>query len=153
MVISLPLDKMLFLNEWCIVGAQLYNYLPTISAISALGKSFLAVHEIVLPKFDIYLKVHGSIFQNLFFFFIFDESSLQSCKFKILVETVQSFGCTKQFCDLHLTISYCVSLIMVAITRHSFISIFQTEHISAVKFDMGYEKIMNFLVILKSPKV
>ena len=37
-------------------------------------------------------------------------------------------------------ISYCVSLIMVTITRHIFINIFQMEHFSAVKFDMGYEK-------------
>ena len=34
-----------------------------------------------------------------------------------------------------------------------FINIFRTEHFSAVKFVMGYEKNMNFLVIVKSPKV
>ena len=45
---------------------------------------------------------------------------------------------------------YCVSLIMVTITRHVFINIFQTEHFSSVKFAMGYEKnIMSFLVIAK----
>ena len=32
-------------------------------------------------------------------------------------------------------------------------NIFQTEHISAVKFDMRYEKNMTFLVIPKSSKV
>ena len=48
---------------------------------------------------------------------------------------------------------YCVSLIMVTITRHVFINIFQMEHFSAVKFTMGYEKNMSFLVIPKSPKV
>ena len=41
----------------------------------------------------------------------------------------------------------------VTITRHVFINIFQTEHFSAVKFAMGYEKNMSFLVIGKSPKV
>ena len=49
--------------------------------------------------------------------------------------------------------SWCVSLIMVTITRHIFINISQTEHFSAVKFAIGYEKNMSFLVIAKSPKV
>ena len=55
-------------------------------------------------------------------------------------------GCTKQFCIglLQLPISYCVSLIMVTITRHIFINIFQTEHFSAVKFAMGCKKNMIF---------
>ena len=55
----------------------------------------------------------------------------------------------EQFCILQLPISYCVSLIMVTITRHIFIDIFQTEHFSAVKFAMGYEKNISFLVIAK----
>ena len=42
---------------------------------------------------------------------------------------------------------------MVTITREIFINIFQTEHFLAVKFAMGYEKNMTFLVIAKSPKV
>ena len=42
---------------------------------------------------------------------------------------------------------------MITITRDIFINIFQMEHISAVKFDMGYEKNMSLLVIPKSPKV
>ena len=41
---------------------------------------------------------------------------------------------------------------MVTITRHIFIDIFQTEHFS-VKFAMGYEKNMSFLVIANSPEV
>ena len=53
---------------------------------------------------------------------------------------------------LQLPMSYSVSLIMVTITRYDFIIFFQTEHISAVEFDMGYEKNMSFLVIPKSPK-
>ena len=35
--------------------------------------------------------------------------------------------------------------IMVTTTRHVFISIFQTEHFSAVKFVMGMRKIWAFL--------
>ena len=66
---------------------------------------------------------------------------------------VKPFGCMKQFCILQLPIPYCVSLIMVTITRHLYINIFQTEHFSVVKFDMCYEKNMSFLVIPKSPKV
>ena len=38
---------------------------------------------------------------------------------------------------------------MVTITRHIFIHIFQTEHLLAVEFAMGYEKIMSFPVIPK----
>ena len=36
--------------------------------------------------------------------------------------------------------------------RHVFINIFQTEHFSAFKFAMVYEKNMSFLVIAKLPK-
>ena len=46
----------------------------------------------------------------------------------------------------------CVSLIMVTITSHIFIIIFQTIHFSAVKFTRGSEKNMSFL-IPKSLKV
>ena len=66
---------------------------------------------------------------------------------------VKPYECTKQFCILQLPISYCVSLIMVTITRHIFINIFKTEHFSAVRFGMGCERNMSFLVISKSPKV
>ena len=70
-----------------------------------------------------------------------------------MVETVKPFGCTKQFCILQLPISYCESLIMVTTTSHVFIHKYQTGYFSAVKFDMGYEKNMSFLVIPKSPEV
>ena len=57
-------------------------------------------------------------------------------------------------CEAILYIPVAYSLIMVTITRHVFINIFQTEHFSAaVKYAMGYEKNMRFLVIVKSPKV
>ena len=49
-------------------------------------------------------------------------------------------------------ISYCVGLFMVTIPKHIFINILQTEHFSAIKFGMGYEKNLSFLVIQKSPK-
>ena len=89
-----------------------------------------------------HLEVHGHIFQNL----ASEESSLQRCKFKVSVETVKPFGCMEQFCTLQLPISYCVSLIMVTITRHVFFNIFQTEHFLAVEFSMGYMKtIWDFL--------
>ena len=44
-------------------------------------------------------------------------------------------------------------MIMVTITRHFFINIFQIQHFSAMKFYMGYEKNKSFLVIPKSPKI
>ena len=50
-----------------------------------------------------------------------------------------------------LYISGYLSLIMVTINRQVFINFFQTEHFSAVKFVMGYEKNMSFHVIPKSP--
>ena len=97
------------------------------------------------------LKVHSPIFQNLVFCFIWIITP--KMKSQILVQTVKPFGCTKQFCDLQLPISYCVSSIMVTIKKHFFINIFQTEHFLAVNFSMGYEKNMSYLVIAKSPKV
>ena len=55
---------------------------------------------------------------------------------------------------LYIAVAYiCVSLIMVTITRQVFINIFQTEYFSGVKFAMGYEKNMSFLVKAKSPNV
>ena len=94
-----------------------------------------------------------SYFSKFIFSLSFEESSLQKYKFQISVETVQPFGCTKQFCRLQLPISYCASLNMITIIRHIFMNIFQTEHFSAVKFAVGNEKKMSFLVIPKSPKV
>ena len=41
---------------------------------------------------------------------------------------------------------------MVTITRHVLINIFQTEHFSAMKYDVGCEKNMSILVIPKSLK-
>ena len=43
-------------------------------------------------------------------------------------------------------------LIMVTITSHVFTNIFQTKHISAVKFLVGCKKNMTFLLISKSKK-
>ncbi len=46
-----------------------------------------------------------------------------------------------------------VSLIMVTITSHVFVNIFETVDCSAVKFHQGYEKNMSFFLIPKSLKV
>ena len=48
------------------------------------------------------------------------------------------FGCRKQFCLLQLPICYCVSLIMVTITRRIFTNIFKLEHISAVNLNFPW---------------
>ena len=50
-------------------------------------------------------------------------------------------------------IIYYVNFIMVTITSHFFINIFQMYHLSAVKLYMPYEKNMSFLVMPKSPKL
>ena len=94
-----------------------------------------------------------SYFSKFSFSVLFSESLLLSYKFQNLGKMIKLFGCTKQFCDLQLPIFYCVGLIMVTITRHLFINISQMKHISAVKFDRGYEKNMSFLAIPKSTKV
>ena len=86
----------------------------------------------------------------------FQGSTHQRYKFKIWVKSVKPFGCRKQFCILQLPISYCVSLIIYDYgyhTRHVFIDFFQMKCFSAVKFYMGYEKNMNFHVILNFPKI
>ena len=93
---------------------------------------------------NIFFKGLWSYFSKLNFL-LREESSLQSCKLKILVEKL--FGYTKQFCVLQLPVSYCVTLIIVIIIS------FQMEYFSAVKFDQGYEKNTSFLVISKSPQV
>ncbi len=72
---------------------------------------------------------------------------------QISFKLVKPFGHNKKICILHLPIPYCVSLIMVTITSHIFINIFQTVHFSAVKFTRGNEKNMSFLLIPKSPTV
>ena len=41
--------------------------------------------------------------------------------------------------------SYCETLIMVTIIRQVLTNFFQTEHVSAVKFALGYKKNMTFL--------
>ena len=101
------------------------------------------------------LKVHGPIFK-IKFCISFEESSHQRFKFKYsIIELVKPFGCGKQFCTLQLP--YClynhyVNFIMVTITRHIFINIFQTHHFSAVKFYMGYEKNMTLFCDTKISK-
>ena len=61
------------------------------------------------------------IFFNLGFFLVsFEESSLKRCKFKISVEMVKLFGCTKQFSYIAVTYILLCKLIMVNITRHVF---------------------------------
>ena len=95
------------------------------------------------------------LFFEIQFSVTFEEKSLSRYKFEISVQTVKPFGCTKQVCICSCVsyISYCVSLIMVTITRHVFMIFFQTEHLLAMKFDMGNEKNMSFLVTPKSTKV
>ena len=93
------------------------------------------------------LKRAWSYFFKIKFSVSFEELSLQRCRLKILVEMVILFGCTEQFWVLQLPIFYYVSLIMVTITTHIFINIFQTKQFSVVKFDMGYEDNISFLVI------
>ena len=99
------------------------------------------------------LKVVQSYFSKFTSGFHLKNHHTKDVKFQISVETVKPFGFMKQFCILQLPISYCVSLIIVPITRQVSTNIFQPEHFSAVKFAMGCEKNMSFLVIGKSPKV
>ncbi len=98
------------------------------------------------------LKMPGPISQNGNFFSN-DASSPKISWFQISFKSVQPFGHQKRLRILQLPIPYCVSLIMVTITSHIFINIFQTVHLSAVKFARDNEKNMIFHLIPKSPKV
>ena len=99
------------------------------------------------------LKGAQSYFSKFSLWFHLKNHHSKDINLKLWLETVKLFGCTKQIWILQLPISYCISSLMVTITRHIFINIFQMEHFSAVKFAMGYEKNMSFLVIPISPKV
>ena len=84
--------------------------------------------------------MHGPIFHNLVFC-SFEESSLQRCKSKIWVWNGQAILMYEA--DLYIAVAYtllCKLNYMVTISRHIFINIFQTEHFSALKFALGYEK-------------
>ncbi len=96
----------------------------------------------------------GLIFQKGNFYSN-DASSPKISWFQILFKSVKPFGYKKRLHILQLPIplAYCVSLIMVTITSHIFINIFQTVHFSTVKLNRGNEKNMSHLLIPKSLKV
>ncbi len=73
--------------------------------------------------------------------------------FKFHLSRLNHLDTLRDYVKFQLPIPYCVSLIMVTITSHIFINIFQMVHFSAVKFTRGNEKNMNFLLIPKSTKV
>ncbi len=98
------------------------------------------------------LKMPGPISQNGNFYSN-NASSPKISWFQISFKSVKPFGHKKRLRILQLPIPYCVSLIMVTITSHIFINIFQPVHFSAVKFTRGNEKNMNFVLIPKSLKV
>ena len=67
---------------------------------------------------------------------------------------VKPFGCMKQFCDLQLPIYILLCKLNYGYHNQALLHQYlPTEHISAVKIDMGYEINASFLVIPKSPKV
>ncbi len=92
------------------------------------------------------ISQNGNLYSN-------DASSPKISWFQISFKSVKLLGHKKRLRILLLRIPYCVSLIMVTITSHIFINIFQTVHFSAVKFTKGNEKNMSFLLIPKSLKV
>ncbi len=98
------------------------------------------------------LKMPGPISQNGVFYSN-DASSLKKSWFQISIKSIKPFGRMMRLCILQLPIPYCISLIMVTITGHIFIQIFQTVQFSALKFTSGNEKNMCFLLIPKSPNV
>ena len=85
------------------------------------------------------LKAARSYFSKFSFLFHLKNHHSGDVKFEISVETIKPFGRTNNFvyCSC---LSYCVSLIMVTITRHVFNDIFQRRHVSAVSFATAYEK-------------
>ena len=97
-------------------------------------------------------NIGKSYFSKFSFLFHLKNHHSKDVNFKFQLKQLSGLGvrCNFVYCCLYLI---CVSLIMVTIIRHIFINIFQTENFLAVKFSMGYEKSMSFLVIAKSPKV
>ncbi len=79
------------------------------------------------------ISQNGNFYSN-------DVSSPKMSWFQISFKSVNPFGHKKRLCILQLPVPYCVSLIMVTITSHIFINIFQTVHCSAVKFTRDNEK-------------
>ena len=84
------------------------------------------------------LKMPGPISQNGNFYSN-DASSPKLSWFQISFKSVKPFGHKKRLRILQwpIHVPYCVRLIMVTITSHIFIQIFQTVHFSAVKFSRG----------------
>ena len=97
-----------------------------------------------------YIQIHLNHLNRMF------RCKVKDVNFKFQLKWSSRLDLRSNLCIALTYISYCVSFIMVTITRQVFTNIFQTEpweHISAAKFAMGYEKNMSFLVIPKSLKV
>ncbi len=90
-----------------------------------------------------FLKVRGPISQNGDFYSD-DVPSPKKSWFKISVKSVKPFGYTKRLYIWQLPIPYWLNVIMVTITSHVFINIFQTTFFSR-KIHQGNKKNMSFL--------
>ncbi len=120
-------------------------------SISNLMKEQICQYPVKIPFFNT-LKVPGPISKNGDF--DSNDASLPNKSwFQISVKSVKPFEYKKRLGILQLPIPYCVSFIMVTVTSHIFINIFQTVHFPAIKFSRGNQKNMSFLLIPKSPKV
>ncbi len=83
------------------------------------------------------ISQNGNFYSN-------DASSPKISWFQISFKSVKPFAHKKRLRILQNPIPYCVSLIMVTITIHIFINIFQTVHFSAIKFTWVMRKIWAF---------
>ncbi len=110
-----------------------------------LVSCFVSVNNLIL-KVPGPISHTGDLYSN-------DASSLKKSWFKFQLNRFNRLDTRRDDIILQLPISYCVSLIMVTITSHIFISIFQTVRFSAVKFTRDNEKNMSFLLMPKSLKV
>ncbi len=102
-------------------------------------------------KHGYHLKVPDPISQNGDFYSN-DASSPMKSWFQISGKSVEPFRHKKRLRILQLPIPPFLMLIMVTITSHILINIFQTVHFSSIKFTRGNEKHMTFLLIPKSLK-
>ena len=73
--------------------------------------------------------------------------------FKFQLSWLNPLDTRKDYIFCNCLYLYCVNLIMVTITSHIVINIFQTVQFSAVIFTRGNEKNMSFLLIPKCHKV
>ena len=83
------------------------------------------------------VKAPGPFFLKQNLVFLFHSKGVNS---KFQLKRPGRLDVRNNLVSLQLPLFYCVSLIMITITRHVVINIFQMEHFSGIKSALGYKK-------------